>query len=83
MRYYLDVYHDESVVRDPEGREFETMEEARLEALASAREMMAASLVAGQFMFDRSIRVRNEQGDNVSVLRFEDALPARVPRVWG
>jgi hypothetical protein len=47
-RFFLHVREGEKLLEDGEGQEFVSLDEARTEAVLSARELMAAHMVAGR-----------------------------------
>ena len=46
-RLYLQVHHHDDFVEDWDGAEFSSLADARVEAVSSAREIMAARIGAG------------------------------------
>jgi hypothetical protein len=62
------------LVPDDEGAEFETIDDAREEALAAAREMMAERIILGRPLFNVSFMLTTETGDLLTTVRWEDAL---------
>lgn len=76
MRYFMNVRSpDGSVVEDPEGEEFDTLENAVAEAQASARELMADALRAnGPVGIDRLIDLADETGQVIATISFRDAI---------
>jgi hypothetical protein len=73
-RYFFDLYND-IVVQDGEGVELADLEAAKHRALKEARQMSAAS-VTEQAKIDlrHYIKVRDEHGDEVHCIDFEEAV---------
>ena len=61
-------------VPDEEGQEFATLEEAREEALKSARSMMREEILRGRLSLHDSIRIQNEAGELLDTIQFRDAV---------
>jgi hypothetical protein len=66
---------DGALTEDPDGEEFDTLDHAKVEARAAARELMADALRADQPIgLDRTIEIANEHGSIVASVRFRDAF---------
>lgn len=48
MRYFFHIRHGETLIEDPDGEEFASLEAPHAEAVAAAREIMAYMLLAGR-----------------------------------
>jgi hypothetical protein len=46
--FYLHLRDGERLLKDPDGHEFRSLDEARIEAVLSARELMSAKVLAGK-----------------------------------
>lgn len=76
MRLYLHIrLPDGTVLLDPDGQEFDSQAAARAEAEASARELMADALRAGESLrVDRVFEVADEDGQVQLRVTFRSAL---------
>jgi hypothetical protein len=72
--YYFNVREGDRLVEDPEGQEFPSLVEARAEALVSARELMAARIMAGKRPNHRKFEIADDSGKLVLVMTFEEAM---------
>ena len=59
---------------DEEGMSFETVDEARREALRAAREIMADEVKRGSLTLVDRIEIADEGGNPVTVVTFADAV---------
>lgn len=59
-RYFFHIRRNGEVVRDGEGDDFATVDDARSNALKAVRELVAARIKNGQNVPDEHIDVRNE-----------------------
>ena len=73
-RFYLNVRQDETLVKDPEGSDFSSLDEARAEALLSARELMSARVLAGRKANHSKFEITDDNGNVVMVVWFEEAI---------
>lgn len=72
-RFRFHLYNDEETL-DLEGREFADFCAARVEAIGSARELMAAEIRSkGEISLSHRIELENDAGD-VEVVNFRDAV---------
>ena len=76
-RFYLNVRQDETLVKDPEGSDFSSLDAARAEALLSARELMSARVLAGRKANHSSFEITDDNGNVVMVVWFEEAIILR------
>ena len=72
-RFYFDLHDDEDVI-DNQGRELGGVEEAKLEAVIEAREMIGASVAEGTIDLHHHIDVRDEGGSVIHTVRFGDVV---------
>lgn len=75
--YFLNIRDGADVALDSEGAEYSSLREAREDALASARELSADALRAGQLLAAVACKVfeiRNEAGVLLLAVRFIEAL---------
>lgn len=73
-RYFFDIVCDGQVISDDDGLELRDAEQARREAVAGARSMMAADLLSGVVALNQRIEVRDGSGAMVLALPFEEAV---------
>jgi hypothetical protein len=72
--YYFDLYNDMDVI-DDEGQDLPDLEAAKAHALAEARTMIEANVAeTGRVDLTHRMEVRDESGETVHSLRFEDAV---------
>jgi hypothetical protein len=62
MRYHFNIYDAAGLIPDEEGDEFATLEAARDEARASARDMVMDDLRCGRLVPERRIEIADGQG---------------------
>jgi len=74
-RYYLHTLHDQVLMTDHDGEEFESLDGATEEAGQAARDLMADCLKEGRSLaLDRQMLVADLNGDVVATVLFSDAL---------
>ncbi|RZI54345.1 MAG: hypothetical protein EOP12_03385 [Pseudomonas sp.] len=78
MRYFLHIEDGVSRIEDKEGSELPTLEEARCEALAAARQLWAAAIVEVRDVSMYRFVVTDSEGKVLTQLGFVEALPARL-----
>ena len=62
------------LIKDWEGAEFENLEDARSEAVASGRELAADLLLSGKGLASFSIEVADEVGNTIFVVALDEVL---------
>jgi len=72
-RYYFDVY-DDVIAKDDEGMELPNIAAARLNAIAGARDIIAAQVRHGYLVRSHWIEVRDEAGETVLTLPFRETV---------
>jgi len=72
--FFFDLVNRVGLVRDDEGREVADLEGARALALSSARSILAEDAVGGVIDLRGRIDVRDEAGQSVLSLDFEEAV---------
>src|SRR5690242_5069425 len=77
-RFYLDVLHEREVRQDPEGQDFANLDAALVEAVASARYLVAHSILSNEDVSDRSFLIRNENEDVLATVPFRESLPGTL-----
>ena len=75
-RYFFNVY-DDVVAIDDEGVELPSLEAAKLQALAGARELIGEQVKHGYVERSHWIDICDEQGSTLHTLRFSDAIEIR------
>ena len=73
-RYFFHIREGSDLNRDGEGQDFANVEAARLEAIASVREIMGEKLLHGGALNHRSIEIADETGHVVDVINTRDVL---------
>jgi len=73
--YFLHVQDGDQLILDPDGSSLHDLEAARAEAIESARELMADSIVSdGRVGIERSIEVWDAVGARLLVVPFHQAV---------
>jgi len=77
-RYFL---HIDDLGTDPDGTELHDVAAARREALLSAREILAAAIMAGREDVPRRFLITDEEGELLDTVDTKDVLPKvfRIP----
>ena len=79
--FFPDILTGSQVLEDPDGQDFLDLDAAITEAAASARDLVAYSLMQNQDVSGRSFLIRDENEQTVATVPFRDALPGRL-RGW-
>lgn len=72
-RFYFHIVNGR-FVRDEEGQEFPDLDEARNEAIASARSIMREALWTGRLPLNECIQIADESGKVLLTVPFRDAV---------
>jgi hypothetical protein len=72
--YYFDLQKGDEIVEDDQGQDLADIEAAKLEGLASARELIADAAKKGILATRPVYRIRNESGDILATIPFKDTL---------
>jgi hypothetical protein len=72
--FYLHLREGDRLLKDPDGREFRSLDEARAEALLSARELMAAKVLAGRKPNHSRFEIADASDNVVQTVWFEEAI---------
>jgi hypothetical protein len=64
-------------ISDPDGDDFQTLHDARLEALAAAREIISNALRAGRGLVRIDFEIADQAGNILSVVPFHTVLEPR------
>jgi hypothetical protein len=73
LRYYFHIV-DGRTVRDEEGQEFPSLEEAKAEAVAAARSIMREAVWAGRLPLNECIQIADGDGAVLMTVPFRDAI---------
>lgn len=73
-RYFFNIREREQVIVDPEGQIFGTVDDARAEAVETARELLAEAIRAGQSAEGRQFEIHDDTGSCVAVVAFRDVI---------
>lgn len=77
-RFFLHIDDGTQRIEDEEGSELPDLEAAREEALAAARQLWAAAILAGQDIGARRFVVADGNGKVIDTVEVDDALPIRL-----
>jgi hypothetical protein len=77
-RYYFDLHNDIDAL-DPEGIDLPGIDEAKSHALLEAREMIEESTSKGHINLNHFIQIRDEGGQILHRLHFDEAIQI-IPR---
>lgn len=72
--YYFHLRDGEHFVPDETGMDLTDMQAARVEAVRSARDILADQLRAGEALDGQAIEITNDAGEVLDVVKFKDAL---------
>ena len=75
-RYYFHIKDGAELIQDPEGSELATMEDARSQALKSARELWADAIKSGSRLGADAVIIADEHG-GLTFVPMAEALPKR------
>lgn len=73
-RFFFNVREGDKLIADLEGADFLSIAEATAEAVLSARELMADSILAGRKPSDSRFEIGDESGQIVLIMPFEEAM---------
>ena len=66
------------IIEDPDGIDFADRDTAIDEAVKSARELVAHSIMQNEDVSEQSFIIRDGKGETVATVPFRDALPGRL-----
>jgi hypothetical protein len=72
--FYLHLRDGERLLKDPDGREFCSIDEARAEAVLSARELISARVLAGRRPNHSRFEIADASDNVVLIVWFEEAI---------
>ncbi len=73
-RYFFHVRKHGNLTLDPEGDEFDTLDLAYEEAVASAREIVAQHVAVGESIADEQFEITTETGKIVKIIPFRSIV---------
>jgi hypothetical protein len=73
-KYYFHIRDGQDLAPDPEGAEFESLEAARMEAIHSARELVAQRILRGDVVDGQAFELTSEDGEVADIVRFKDVM---------
>ena len=76
-RYFFYIRHDGATIRDEEGDEFSSIEDARNSAIEAIREL-AASRIKNGLISDQHMDVRDEAGDLMLSISFREVIKEQL-----
>jgi len=74
MKVYFDVRKGDELISDLEGEEFEDLAQAKKEAEAALREVLAEDVGKDAPLVARSITIRDEHGNELAAVKLEAAI---------
>lgn len=74
MRFFIHL-RDGVFIEDPDGSELSSLEDARLSALLSARELWSEAMMTGHDLTDAAFEIADAAGEKLAVVPLVDALP--------
>jgi hypothetical protein len=77
-KYYVNILENGKLIKDREGTEADNVEAMIADALQSAREMMAANVLAGKEPDGRAFEICDETGRVLTVVPFRSALHSQI-----
>ena len=72
--YYFDLLKGDEIIEDDQGQDLADIEVAKLEGLASARELIADAAKKGILATSPVYLIRNAAGEILATIPFKDAL---------
>ncbi len=72
-RFFFDL-HNDIEAPDPDGTDLPNVDSAVEHAVSEARQIITESVRQGRLDLRHYIKVRDEAGETVAVMRFEDAV---------
>jgi hypothetical protein len=72
--YHFDQMKGNVLIKDDEGQDLPDIEAAKIEALESARELLAAAVRRGIYSTNRAYIIRTADGEILATLPFRDVI---------
>jgi hypothetical protein len=79
-RFHLNIFDGDKLIVDDEGSPLPDLDAAQREAVAAAREMWAAAIVAGDDLAGYRFEIAAPDGATLHALTFDEVLPERLSR---
>lgn len=76
-KYFFHIHRDGTMIKDPDGEEFASLDAALAEAVEAARELVATAVRMGQPIDGDRIEICDEDDRYCGVVRLADVLPPR------
>lgn len=73
-QYFFHIRDGGVLIEDPDGGNFQSIEEARSEAILSARDLLADRLRSGGILDGQTIEITTSNGFVVAVVPLKDAI---------
>lgn len=73
-RYFFHIRDGDVLIEDPDGSDFVSVEEARAEAILSARDLLAERLRSGGVLDGQTIEITDLNGTVVAIVPLRDAI---------
>jgi hypothetical protein len=73
-QYFFHIRDGDALIEDPDGEDYQSVEEARSEAILSARDLLAARLKSGEILDGQTIEITTADGDIVAIVPLKDAI---------
>jgi hypothetical protein len=77
-RFYFHFLDGSRLIHDEEGAEFASADQAREEALSSARELLSYAVRSGEDVGADALVVIDDRGNEIALMPFSEALPRRL-----
>jgi hypothetical protein len=74
-RFYIHFQNGDVVAKDDEGQDLPGLEEARADAIVSAREILADDIKSNATNTLSAVLIANESGDTLVTIAAKDVLP--------
>ena len=73
-RYFFHIRNGTRLEKDPDGTEFDTVEQARDDAIKAAREIIAQQILQGEVVKAQLFEITTEDGEIVSTVPFKAVM---------
>ena len=73
-RFFFHIRDGDEFIEDPDGSVLRDLEAARAEAIAGARAVLAAKVLAGQVIDGQKFEITDESGNVLELMPFKSAL---------
>jgi hypothetical protein len=80
-RYHFNVRNGSGYMEDEEGQELSDTDKARSIAVAGARSLLSAEVLAGGLDLRGRVEVTDEQGEIILVIDFEEVLTVKTGEI--